>query len=77
MGGLSMSMLEVVHRRRLPAVGFIHDDWLDYGRRADAWHRRARRRRYPPALLDRLLRVPGRIDFDAAAHYAFVSDATR
>ena len=77
MGGLTLSLLEVVRRLRLPAVAFVHDDWLDYGRRADAWHRRARRHRYPPQLLDWFLRVPGRIRFDLAAHYAFVSETTR
>lgn len=77
MGGLSMSLLEAVRRRGLPAVAFVHDDWLDYGRRADQWHLRARRQRYPASLAERLLGVPGRVDFDAAAHYAFVSEATR
>jgi len=77
MGGLTLSLLEIARRRDVPAVAFVHDDWLDYGRRADAWNRRARRRRYPPLLLERVLRVPGRIRFDLAAHYAFVSDTTR
>lgn len=77
MGGLSLSLLEAVRRRGLPAVAFVHDDWLDYGRRADLWHLRARRRRYPAPLVERLLGVPGRISFDAAAHYAFVSETTR
>jgi glycosyltransferase involved in cell wall biosynthesis len=76
MGGITLSLLEVVRRRGVPAVAFVHDDWLDYGRRADLWHRRARRRRYPP-FLHELLGVPGRIRFDLAAHYAFVSGATR
>jgi glycogen synthase len=77
MGGLSMSLVEVGRRLGLPAVAFVHDDWLDYGPRVDAWHRRARRRRFPPVLLERLLRVPGRVPFGAAAHYAFVSETTR
>ena len=77
MGGLSMSLVEVGRRLGLPAVAFVHDDWLDYGPRVDAWHRRARRRRFPPVVLDRLLRVPGRVQFGAAAHYAFVSETTR
>jgi glycosyltransferase involved in cell wall biosynthesis len=76
MGGITLSLLEVVRRRRLPAVAFVHDDWLDYGRRADLWHRRARRRRYPTVLLE-LVGIPRRIRFDLAAHYAFVSRTTR
>jgi glycosyltransferase involved in cell wall biosynthesis len=77
MGGMTLSLLEATRRAGIPAVAFVHDDWLDYGRRADLWHRRARRRRVPPVVLDKLLRVPGRIDFGRAAHYAFVSNATR
>lgn len=77
MGGMTLSLIEVARRRGLPAVAFVHDDWLDYGRRADQWHRRARRRRHPPSLIDLLLRVPGRISWGEAAHYAFVSQATR
>jgi glycosyltransferase involved in cell wall biosynthesis len=77
MGGLSMSMLEWTRRAGLPAAAFVHDDWLDYGRRADAFHRRVRKRRYPAAAIERLLGVPGRVAFGAAAHYAFVSQTTR
>src|SRR5205085_10815067 len=39
MGGLSLTMLEAVRRRGLPAVAFVHDEWLDYGRRVDPWLR--------------------------------------
>ncbi len=37
MGGLSLTMLETVRRRQIPAVAFVLDEWLDYGRWADAW----------------------------------------
>jgi glycogen(starch) synthase len=77
MGGLSMSLLESARRRGLPAAAFVHDDWLDYGRRTDVFHRRVRRSRYPGPVVERLLGVPGRVSFGAAAHYAFVSQTTR
>lgn len=77
MGGLSLSLLEAARRVGLPAAAFVHDDWLDYGQRADAFHRRIRRTRYPSRLVQGLLRVPGRVAFGAAAHYAFVSETTR
>ena len=62
-GGMSVSLVEVVRRLGLPAVAFVHDDWLDYAPRVDAWHRRTRRLR--------------RVRFGEAAHYAFVSETTR
>jgi len=77
MGGLSLSLLEVARRADMPAAAFVHDDWLDYGRRADDFHRRIRRRRYPVSVIERFLGVPGRIAFGSAAHYAFVSETTR
>jgi glycosyltransferase involved in cell wall biosynthesis len=57
-----MAMLEQVRRRGIPAVAFVHDDWLDYGRRTDAWHRRIGKRS---------------VDFARAARYVFVSEETR
>jgi glycosyltransferase involved in cell wall biosynthesis len=79
MGGMSLSLLERVRRRGLPAVAFVHDDWLDYGPRVDAWlklftgPRRGRLARPAEAIL----RMPARVDFDAAARYVFVSERTR
>jgi glycosyltransferase involved in cell wall biosynthesis len=78
MGGLSLTMLETVRRRGLPAVAFVHDDWLDYGRWADAWLNtfRGGRARLAP-LVEPLAGIPVRVDFDTAAHYVFVSERTR
>jgi glycogen synthase len=79
MGGMSMTLLERVRRRQLPAVAFVHDDWLDYGPRVDAWlklftgPRRGRLARPAQALL----RMPTRVDLDNAARYVFVSERTR
>jgi glycogen(starch) synthase len=78
MGGLALTMLETVRRRGIPAVGFVHDEWLDYGRWADPWLSwwLGRWRRLAP-LAERLGRIPTRVDFAGAAEYVFVSDYTR
>ena len=79
MGGLSLTLLEDVRRRGLPAVAFVHDEWLDYGRQADAWlrlHTGPRRARLRP-VGERVLRIPTSVDFRRAARYVFVSEFTR
>jgi glycogen synthase len=79
MGGLTLTMLETVRRRRLPAVAFVHDDWLDYGRWVDLWLRAfygPRRGRLAP-MGERLAGIPATVDFADAATYVFVSDFTR
>jgi glycogen synthase len=78
MGGLTLTMLESVRRRGLPAVAFVHDDWLDYGRWGDAWLHsfRGRRGRLAP-VAERLVGIPARVDFDGAASYLFVSERTK
>jgi glycogen(starch) synthase len=78
MGGLTLTMLETVRRRGIPAVAFVHDDWLDYGRWADSWLHmfRGRRARLAP-LADLMTGIPARVDFDGAASYVFVSEWTR
>ena len=78
MGGLALTMLETVRRRGIPAVGFVHDEWLDYGRWADPWLSwfAGRWRRLAP-VAERAARIPAGVDFAGAAEYAFVSDYTR
>ena len=78
MGGLSLTMLEAVRRRGIPAVAFVHDDWLDYGRHFDGWLRMFRGRRAALApLAERVTGLPARVDFGGAATYVFVSERTR
>lgn len=77
MGALSMSLLERGRRAGLPAVAFVHDDWLDYGRRTDAWHRRFADRRWLARLAERSTKVPTLVEFGTAARYMFVSRHTR
>jgi glycogen(starch) synthase len=79
MGALSLTMLEAVRRRGIPAVAFVHDEWLDYGVRADAWLRTftGPRRSLLAPVGERLAGIPARVDFAGAATYVFVSDFTR
>jgi glycogen(starch) synthase len=79
MGGMSMSLLERVRRHGTPAVAFVHDDWLDYGPRVDAWLKlfTGPRRGRLAAPAQALSRMPTRVDFDSAARYVFVSERTR
>jgi glycosyltransferase involved in cell wall biosynthesis len=78
MGGMPLSLLEAVRRRRIPAVAFVHDDWLDYGRRVDGWLPRfAGPAALAAPLVERIAGVPARVDLASAATYVFVSDATR
>jgi glycosyltransferase involved in cell wall biosynthesis len=79
MGGMSLSLLERVRRRGLPAVAFVHDDWLDYGPRVDPWLKlfTGPRRGRLAAPAEALLRMPTRVEFDHAARYLFVSERTR
>lgn len=78
MGGMSLSMLEIVREERIPAVAFVHDDWLDYGRHVDGWQRAFRGRLKGLARLAELISgVPTRVDFGEAARYVFVSAKTR
>jgi glycosyltransferase involved in cell wall biosynthesis len=78
MGGMSLSMLERVRREGIPAVAFVHDDWLDYGRHVDGWVRAfGGRLRLLAPVVERVVRVPTRVDLPGAARYVFVSDTTR
>ena len=78
MGGMSLSLIERVRRRGLPAVGFVVDDWLDYGRKVDGWSRGFVRRPEVVARAAELATgVPARLDLERAGRYVFVSETTR
>jgi glycogen(starch) synthase len=78
MGGMSHSLLESVRRRGVPAVAFVHDEWLDYGRHTDAWLRLfyGRKGVVAPAV-ERLAGLPTRVTYAGAARYVFVSEFVR
>lgn len=77
MGGMALSPLQLARDRHLPSAAFVLDDWLDYGRRTDAWH--VRRERLGPVgrWLARHAGVPERVDFTTATHYAWISRFVR
>lgn len=78
MAGLTLGLLETVRRRSLPAVAFVHAEWLDYGRWADPWmHTFRGRRSLLVPLVEGLLRTPVGPKFAEAARYVFVSEHTR
>lgn len=79
MGGLSLTMLEVVRRRGLPAVAFVHDEWLDYGQWADPWLRMftGPRRARLASVAETISGMPTRVNFADAANYVFVSEFIR
>jgi glycosyltransferase involved in cell wall biosynthesis len=78
MGGMPLSLVERVRRTGIPAVGFVHDDWLLYGPVEDQWLRLFAGRRRPLApLAEALTRRPARAELAGAARWAFVSQATR
>ncbi|MGH2839033.1 MAG: glycosyltransferase family 4 protein [Thermoleophilaceae bacterium] len=78
MGGLTLTLLESVRRREIPAVAFVLDDWLDYGQWADPWmHMLRGRKSHAVRAIAALARIPAEVDFDGAASYVFCSDRTK
>jgi glycogen(starch) synthase len=75
MGGMSLTLIERVRRLGLPAVGVVHDDWMIYGPRVDAWLRMWGGPR--GGIGERLTGVPVRVDFWGAARWLFVSEFVR
>lgn len=78
MGGLTLGLLDAAPRRGLPAVAFVHAEWLDWGQWADPWTHafRGRRSRLIP-VAESLTRMPVCPSFARAARYVFVSEHTR
>ena len=79
MGGLTLTLLEAARRRGLPAVAFVHDDWLAYGPRVDPWTRTfsGPRRGRLAGVGERVARIPATVAWGDAASYVFVSEFTR
>lgn len=75
MGGMSLSLIEQVRRRGLPAVGLVHDDWLLYGPRVDAWLRMWGGPR--GGVGERWTGLPVRVDLAGSARWLFVSEFLR
>jgi glycogen(starch) synthase len=77
MGGMSLSLMERVHRRGLPAVAFVADDWLLYAPLVDPWIRRFRRSRPLAAFAERITGVPAHVALDDVCRYVLISEAVR
>jgi glycosyltransferase involved in cell wall biosynthesis len=77
MGGMSLSLIERVRREGLPAVGFVHDHWMLYGPKVDAWQRLTRKAGPMRGALARATDLPARVQLGAAARWIFVSEEVR
>jgi glycogen(starch) synthase len=77
MGGMSLSLIERVRRKAMPAHFVIQDPWLSYGFQVDGWTRMARRLQPLAPLLERLGGVPLRYRIESAGRFAFNSEHTR
>jgi glycogen synthase len=76
MGGMSLSLIERVRRKGLPAVLTIQDPWLSYGFSADGWTRMGRRLRPLASVLEPLCGIPIRYQLERAGPYLFNSQYT-
>lgn len=77
MGCMSLSLIEQVRRMGVPAMFVVHDDWLAYGFQHDQWIRlwRGMGRCLAP-MVERVCRVPARVDVGAAGPFVFNSRYT-
>jgi glycogen(starch) synthase len=76
MGGMSLSLIERVRRKGLPAVLTIGDSWPSYGPMTDGWTRMSRRLQAAAFALEPLCGVPIRYDLERAGLYLFNSQYT-
>lgn len=76
MGCMSLSMVEQVRLAGLPAIFIVHDDWLVYGWKFDAWLNGWRDRPALGRIAERLVRVPAQVDVNAAGPMVFNSRYT-
>jgi glycosyltransferase involved in cell wall biosynthesis len=77
MGGMSLSLIEQGRRAGLPAACVVVDDWLLYGSTVDARTRLARRTGPLAPALERLARVPARLELEEAGTWLFASETLR
>jgi glycogen(starch) synthase len=76
MGGMSLSLIELVRRAGRPAMGVVGDDWMVYGPNVDAWTRLVGRLGPVGRLAGALVGVPARLDLSPVL-WVFNSEATR
>ena len=73
MGGMSLSLLERVHRAGLPSVAVVMDDWPTYGPKVDAWQAALYRRPRRGRIAERLTGVPSLGDLGSRTRWIFIS----
>ena len=76
MGGMSLSLIERVHGRGIPAVGYVCDAWMVYGFEVDGWMR-ATRVPLVGRVAEAATGIPTRVDLDGAGHWLFMSELLR
>ena len=78
MGCMSLSLIEQVRRRGIPAVFVVHDDWLVYGWEHDAWISTwaGRRKSRLAPVVGAACGVPTRVELDGAGPFVFNSHYT-
>jgi len=76
MGGMSLSLIERVRRRGIPAAGFVCDEWMLYGPKVDGWLRATRAPLFG-ALAERLTGIPTRLRLDESGPWLFPSEQLR
>jgi glycogen synthase len=72
-GGMSLSLIERVRRRGLPAVFFVLDYWPGYGFEHDLWLARWRRLAGVRPLVERLTGIPAHVELTRAGDWVFCS----
>jgi glycosyltransferase involved in cell wall biosynthesis len=73
MGGMSMALLEQVHRAGYPAVAIVMDDWPLYGPKFDRWQGPLRERPHLGKLVERVTGVPTLGDLGSRTSWVFIS----
>ena len=78
MGGMSLGLIERARRRGHRSVLVVHDDWLVYGPREDAWMRiwHGKRRRLG-AVAEKASGIPTRFQIARWGRFLFNSEYTR
>jgi glycosyltransferase involved in cell wall biosynthesis len=77
MGGMSMSLIELVRRTGPPSHATVVDDWLLYGMKVDAWQRALRRLRFLAPVAAAVTGAPGPVDLGGVTAWTFVSETIR
>ncbi len=77
MGGMSIGLIERVRRLGTPAVGFVHDEWMLYAPKVDAWQRAVARLGPVGPPVASMAGAPAVRDLGAAARWVFVSETVR